>query len=284
MQALTKIIQLLGLVLIFNGIAAADTEPRVVVSLSPMHSLVSALMRGVAEPVLLYDRGVRDGIELDPFQKAQVITADMLIWTGPGLETGLARTVDQTPLLQYKLLTLSNYVPLLPRAVYQGDGADRQSAYDLAFWNDPRLAIMAVRMITPRLVRLDPAHQEVYLDNEIALIKRLKGLEKEVAAMLAPYDGLSADVRAGLDQYFMHRYLAADGFADHRNGRAQKVSTASAATCLPIDIDSQILTPGPDYYFKSMRQTTDAVIACIQRSNSKKSHATSSGKTTYGES
>ena len=283
MRAL-KIFQLLGLMLAFCGTASVVAEPRVVVSLSPMHSLVSALMQGVAKPILLFDRAMQDGAELDPFQKAQVITAYMLIWTGPGLETSLASTVEQIPLLQNKLFTLSNYIPLLPHEAYAGDRADRQSAYDLTFWNDPRLAIMAVRMITLRLVRLDPAHQEVYLDNEITLIKRLKGLEKEVAAILAPYEGLSADAQQGLDQYFTHRYLASGTFGGEDKGSLHKVSTASAAACIPAKNASQTLSPGPDYYFNSMRQTAQTVVSCMQGSKSQKTLANENAGAPIGES
>ena len=163
--------------------------PRVVVSIPSLHSLVVELMQGAEQPQLILAQDMADSGEMDAFQKTQMIAADMVIWVGPGLETPMAHTLAELPILNNKLITLSNYVPLLARDDYQGSLESRQLSRDLRFLTDPRLAVMAVRMITPRLVRLDPEHQELYLDNEIALIGKLKSLEQDCAACYAQRGG-----------------------------------------------------------------------------------------------
>lgn len=68
----------------------------------------------------------------------------------------------------------------------------RDQTREMKFWFDPRLAIMAVRRIAPLLVHLDPEDQELYLDNEIRLVQKLKGLEPEIAVLIAPLGPLPA--------------------------------------------------------------------------------------------
>ena len=175
--------------------------------------------------------------------------------------------MDQTPLLQDKPFTLSNYVPLLPRAVHEGDGADRQSAYDLAFWNDPRLAIMAVRMITPQLVRLDPKHQELYLDNEIDLIKKLKTLEQDITAMFKSFDKQPQTMLSGVDPYFANRFMPATYLASsHTRGGLDKVSTNHSRSCVEVKAAKGKGTPVALDYFESMRLMAQSVYSCVNGS------------------
>ena len=204
---------LLLLPLFFLGTAHAVASPRVLVSVPELHSLVSDLMKGAAEPeLLMHDIDHMDG-RLTPHQVRSVIRADMIVWAGSGLEVPLKKTLDDTvPAAATNLVTLSNYVPLFVKSgnalEAESDIFDRQATRDLRFWTDPRLAIKAVRYLTPRLVRLDPEHQELYLDNEIELIGQLKRLEGEITAMFAPFGVLSADVFPASDRYFAHRFQA----------------------------------------------------------------------------
>jgi len=254
------------LLLMFVSAGPVSAAPRVVVSIPPLYSLVSALMQGAEEPALILEQDTAYSGNMDAFQKSQMIAADMVIWVGPGLETPIARTLEQLPILDSKLITLSNYVPLLTRDDHQGPPESRQLSRDLRFWTDPRLAIMAVRMITPRLVRLDPEHQELYLDNEIALIKKLKILEQDIAAMFVPFNSKPHDMVAGLDRYFAHRFMASTELASNVDGALYKVSTGRPTSCINIKSVKQNMTPAASYYFETMRQTAQAVYSCIKGS------------------
>ncbi len=88
-----KILALFTLLLtfVYCGTVAAK-ELNVIVSIPPLHSLVSSLMEGAGEPILLFDGDMDQTTVLDPFQKSQVITADMMVWVGPGLESPLEQT------------------------------------------------------------------------------------------------------------------------------------------------------------------------------------------------
>jgi len=251
--------------------SSLSAAPRVVVSLAPLHSLVASLMEGVAEPTLLLQQDAASGEALDAFQKSRLLTADMVVWSGAGLEKSIARTLEGMPLLENKLLTLSNYVPLLGRADAWGPVESRQLSRELGFWNDPRLAIMAVRMLTPRLVRLDPDNQEIYLDNEIGLLKRLKGLEKAITRDLSGYDAASPRAIAALDPYFRHRFIPASLDVSDTTGGYRRV--ADGGECSGLAVESAEIQPGPAYYREFMQQTAKTLAACMWRTDKGRSVA-----------
>lgn len=76
------------------AIAANDarSEPRVVASVPPIHSLTAGVMEGVATPSLLVDGGQSPHTySLRPTEAARLENADLVVWIGPTLETFLER-------------------------------------------------------------------------------------------------------------------------------------------------------------------------------------------------
>ena len=188
----------------------------------------------------------------------------MVVWAGAGYESSVDEAVQRIPQLQNKLLTLSNYVPLLPRMGYDPLSSDRQENRDLRFWSDPKLAVMAVRMITPRLVRLDPDNTERYLDNEIALLAKIKSVGKEVALFLEPYTFIAeADLNA-IDPYFKNRFLT-NKLSLQGEGQFKKVanSTAGNSACT-VSIGNTRTPPGSSLYFEMLRTTAESVTSCMR--------------------
>ncbi len=257
-------IKILLILLIFLLNTPLSAAPKVVVSVAPLHSLVAALMDGVAVPTLLLEQDVAYDRTMDNFQKSRLLTADIMIWSGPGLETSIAQTLEQMPLLEQKLLTLSNYVPLLGRHEVSAPIASRQLNRELGFWNDPRLASMAVRMITPRLVRLDPDHQEQYLDNEIRLLNQLKDLEREIADRLSMFESIALEAMAGIDPYFSHRFVITPVIVSSETQGFNRVAIGRSNTCAKRRFQPNFLKPGPTLYFESMRTAADHIASCMQ--------------------
>lgn len=187
----------------------AAAAPTVLVTVPALHSLVSGLMDGIAEPQLLMDDpNASSDLPLSGSQLRMLANVDMIVWAGPGLEKALQDAIEnKVPAVRSKMVTLSAMVPLLANEK-KGDTDTpnyRNEARNLEFWTDPRLSIIAIRTLTPRLVRLDPDNSELYLDNEIALIERLKAIEQEMAntTALLPVDFMEAS--PGLNAYFLHR-------------------------------------------------------------------------------
>ncbi len=77
-----------------TGLFAAT--PRVAVSISPIHSLVSGVMQGVGVPELLMQPGHSPHVQpLSPSAVKTAYDADLVIWIGPGMEVPMEKIVEQ---------------------------------------------------------------------------------------------------------------------------------------------------------------------------------------------
>jgi ABC-type Zn uptake system ZnuABC Zn-binding protein ZnuA len=222
-------------------------------------------MQGAGEPTLLFDGNFDQTAALDPFQKSHVITADLMVWVGSGLETSLDQTLNDFPAQRSRLLTLSQLLPLLSRSGANGNlDIPRQQSRDLAFWTDPRLAIMAVRIITPRLVRPDPDNLEVYLDNEIALIQKLKNLEAEITAEFSPFAVNPQILLVNNDSYFINRFIASTAILAAEQYSFRKVFVNGSMAC-STPFQREKLSAGPELCFDAMRLKVREIKACIKK-------------------
>jgi zinc transport system substrate-binding protein len=72
----------------------AQAEPKVVATVKPVHSLVSAVMDGVGTPRLLVEAGQSPHTySLTPSDAGALEKADLVVWVGPALEAFLERPV-----------------------------------------------------------------------------------------------------------------------------------------------------------------------------------------------
>ncbi|MGD9476485.1 zinc ABC transporter substrate-binding protein ZnuA [Shinella sp. G-2] len=87
---------LLSTALLAAGTAAARAEtPNVVVSIKPIHSLVSAIMQGVGEPALIVEGAASPHTySLKPSNAAALQDADVVFWVGHGLEAFLEKPLE----------------------------------------------------------------------------------------------------------------------------------------------------------------------------------------------
>lgn len=178
----------------FLSLSEASASERVVVSVPPLHSLVSYLLAGVDQPALLFTNPAQNQ-DIVPLHTAlaKIQAAKMVVWVGPTYEKSLAglRTID--PATTQKGLTLSATMPLLGAPDAQHPSRSK-GVQDMRFWIDPRLAKVAVSRIAPNLVRIYPDHVEQILDNEIALKKRLTEMEHHFRHVLGTPVGVPLNV------------------------------------------------------------------------------------------
>ncbi|GAB4295540.1 MAG: hypothetical protein Kow0096_12460 [Thiohalomonadaceae bacterium] len=265
-------------VLLLLATLPAQAAPRVVVSVPPLHSLVTALMEGVATPeLLLRSESEAHAGQLTHRQMRQVLQADLLLWTGPEYETALAAALEQTPAAARQAMMLAHHLPLLaalPGSPLAAHGAHHHAdgiARDPRFWLDPRLAAIAVHHLTPHLVRLDPDNTERYLDNEIRLLARLRQTEEELRGRLAALAGTPLHLSADAAPYFYHRFGLEPAAPLQQAGLA---GMAQGCTVAGSNALGQQLTPGSELYFRLLAQQADALQSCQPR------HATVTGTTT----
>ncbi|WP_417683918.1 zinc ABC transporter substrate-binding protein ZnuA [Roseibium sp.] len=90
-----------GLIAVFSPAvigAAAVAAPNVVTTIKPVHSIVAAVMDGVATPELLIDGAASPhSFALKPSQAFKLQGADLVFWIGESLETSLAKPMASLP-------------------------------------------------------------------------------------------------------------------------------------------------------------------------------------------
>ena len=207
---------------VIAGSAAADAVVRVVATIKPVHSLVSAVMAGVGEPHLIM-RGTASPhtFSLRPSDARVLEEAHVVFLIGESLETTLAAAID-TLAGNARVIALSEAKGLVRRPLREGgtfeslghandedhgrdegedhsgedaaahrddDHDDAHAAFDMHVWLDPVNAQAMARMIAGSLSEVDPANTAVYAANALALGHRLDELTTQIAADVASVRG-----------------------------------------------------------------------------------------------
>ncbi|MCW8962445.1 MAG: zinc ABC transporter substrate-binding protein, partial [Gammaproteobacteria bacterium] len=185
------------LLAIFSMAAHAGDAVRVLVTIKPVHSLVSQLLQGIAEPELLLD-GYQSPhtFQLRPSDARKLTQADVIIWVGPTLETNLQKTLRQAN---------DKLVIRLTESEEEHHGADHLHI-DPHRWLDPVLAQADVTRITESLSRLYPGHAGHIMANNRQLVKRLQLLDKEIRKYFSENTRTSAILYHDAWHYFQQRY------------------------------------------------------------------------------
>ena len=185
----------------------AVAAPQVVVSIKPLHSLVSMVTEGVTEPTLLIaGAGTPHHYALKPSEARKLASADLIVWVGPSLEAFMARPLNRLA-GQATLLELQSS-PSMQTLAIRGHSFARpragRSAYgsDPHLWLDPENAVHIVQTVSDQLIELDPAHAERYAANRDTTIGRIQALKKQLALELDPLQAEPFIVFHDAYQYF----------------------------------------------------------------------------------
>ncbi|GIX06648.1 MAG: zinc ABC transporter substrate-binding protein [Candidatus Poribacteria bacterium] len=213
--------------LIWGAISWA--QPKVVVSIRPIHSLTAVVMEGRGTPQLLWT-GVQSphGGALRPSEMRALREADLVVWVGPTLEGALARPLEGIE--REKVLTLLEALPTerlleVRRSGRWGEAHSHShqareanvseeedlslatlARFDPHVWLDPLLGAEIGEHIARRLEALDPAGAERYRENAARLRRSLLELDAELQERLAPVRTVPYLVFHDAYQYFERRY------------------------------------------------------------------------------
>jgi len=214
--------------------------PSVVVSISPLHSLVGAVMEGVAEPELLIEGGQSPHTQsLKPSSVRALRDADLVVWVGPGLETAMRRSVQRIQ-EAHRVFTLSNSARLRLLESRQGgiwgkhdheDHGDEEHGdeehgdeehgdeehgesrghasehhLDPHVWLSTDNAGAIVRAVSERLQQIDPQNKDRYAKNATSAIDRIDRLQRRIEAQLMPVRNKSYVVFHDAYQYFEEQF------------------------------------------------------------------------------
>jgi zinc transport system substrate-binding protein len=188
--------KLFFLLLMFSSLPLL-AAPRVVVSIAPVHSLVSGVMAGVAEPQLLIPPGASPhAYSLKPSDARALAEAQLVVWVGESLE----------PMLEKPLAALAGSARVIELAGVEGmqrlnnreggiwgegHAGEKHEGHghgevDMHLWLAPENARRIVSVVASQLVELDGANAAHYRRNAAVMIKRIDALEAKLKLALAP--------------------------------------------------------------------------------------------------
>jgi len=215
---------LIGALLTLSVQANSALAPQVVVTIKPIHALVSGVMDGVGTPQLLLQGGESPhSYSLRPSQVRQLHAADLLIWVGPTVETFLEKTLttlsDKTKRL--RLLDVQGLTLLKARKggiwethhhsddfAYARDDVSHHADFEIDphIWLDPHNAKVMLQAIAQTLSQIDVNNAARYMANATRFLARLEQLDQGLKHRLAPLSALPYLVFHDAYQYFEHRY------------------------------------------------------------------------------
>lgn len=197
MSVLIRYVQCLVVILLVTP-SWAGAEPRVAVSIAPLHSLVAGVMHGVAEPELIYEtRQSPHSSALTPEQLKTLVRSDLLIWVGPELETGLGRLLARRPDSAVEMrwhdydtgMTLHEQRDSLFEVPSHSSDVGHDHDHgdlDPHFWLSPTNARHFAHAVADQLSQMDSEHADQYRSNAERLDTALLELEKRLAQQLKP--------------------------------------------------------------------------------------------------
>lgn len=212
---------LAAIILILPSAAAA--APRVVVSIKPIHSLVAAVMKGIAEPeLILRGAGSPHTYQMKPTDAEMLQNADIVFWVGPELEKFLERPIVSLSATA-KVVALEDAPGLLKLAMREGgafeahdDGDGREARdgqsrsdegrdhgeHDAHMWLNTGNAKALATAVATFLSEADPANGPRYAANLATLKGELDALAAELKTTVAPVKDKPIVVFHDAYQYF----------------------------------------------------------------------------------
>ncbi len=222
-----------------TNISLAAEREGVVVSIKPLHSIVSAVMQGVGEPKLIVQgAGSEHVYSLKPSDAEAIEHAKVIFWAGPSMETFLDKPID-TLGEGAKVVGLGDADGLTRLKFREGgpfeahdhghEGHDHahddkkhdhaaeaseaghdhdhgHGEYDLHFWLDPQNGKVLAADIAKTLGASDPEHAEQYEKNARDYGEKIDALTREIASELEPVKDKPFIVFHDAYQYFENRF------------------------------------------------------------------------------
>lgn len=203
------------MLLLSPTILASDSNTiRVVTTIAPIQSLVSAIMQNVATPVSLVPAGTSEHTySLKPSEAMAIAQADVIFWVNEDIENFFPRIIPTLNAKQrvIKLINTPGLTLLTKRtgtnwAEHHDHHEAEHSALDGHIWLDPRNAILMTVYISEQLATIDSKHAAQYRNNATALQQRLQDLDHKLQQQLNPIKDNPYWVFHDAYQYFENRY------------------------------------------------------------------------------
>ena len=219
----TRFCIILIIFMLFITQVKAASDLKVLVSIKPFHSLVSGIMEGVSEPLLLINgNNSPHSYALRPSSAENLQQADLVFWGGDILEGFLTKPL-QSLASRAKLVSLQETagLRLLPLRSglgwqkHETDSTNDHSAEDETtstsgtdphIWLDPYNAKIISAKIVEILTAMDPQNAQSYRRNGEKYGHRLELLDRKLKAEMTKVAETPYMVFHDAYQYFEKRY------------------------------------------------------------------------------
>jgi zinc transport system substrate-binding protein len=212
--------------------ALSTSAPEVVVSITPVHSLIAGVMAGVGTPELLMRSAqTPHDINLAPSDVRKLSRADRVFWVGRALELSMAKivrvTVDESNSVELlsapgmELLQIRSsglWVPSVHSeksddhgglgtvASTPGNNLGHKQNVDPHIWLSPVNASRIVHLAAAELSLIDPENAEFYRRNAAAVLARIHSMDLEIGKRLSAVNDIPYIVFHDAYAYFEHHY------------------------------------------------------------------------------
>ena len=154
--------------------AAATAQQTVVASIRPLQLIAAAITDGITEPLLVMDRSQDPHHpSLRPSQRESMNRADIFLWIGPQLETGMERIVDE---LDTIVLTAIDTTGLTLYPI--------NDKTDPHLWLDTNNVGIIAALLANTLSTVDEQNANRYQENLARFIAELNGIDEEIRGRL----------------------------------------------------------------------------------------------------
>jgi zinc/manganese transport system substrate-binding protein len=292
---------------------AADTENaapsgklRILASFLPVHAHAAAIAgdRAGVESLIAGDVGAHD-FSPRPADMQRIAKADVLVFNGAGMEPWLDDLIKQAAGKNLKKVDLSTGIELLKSSTsLDGDGKSRvhddhshcdHGEHNPHLWLDPVLAIQQAETLRDALIAADPAGNDIYQKNAADYIAKLRSLDADFQAILAPLpskklvtfhdafpylakryelemvgylsrfperDPAPAELAALIDGIREHQVAVLFAEAGYEPALLQRLAKDTRAKVSTLDT-LEVGTPGPDAYLIGMRKNLETLRAAF---------------------
>jgi len=204
------------LIIIFGLIVTSNAiSSEIVVSIKPLHSLVSAVTEGSNSVSLVIDGSMTPhNFALKPSHAKLLNNAKIFFYIDDEFESALKKTVRGLP-KSVKVIRVSKIKKLRLLSTraddnWKEDGHDHHdhghNSNDLHVWLDPNNAIEIIKSITKELSAIYPENINTYKKNAKNIIKEIKTTDVLIKSMLEPIRNKPYIVFHDAYQYFEKAY------------------------------------------------------------------------------
>lgn len=209
---------MITLSLLVNILLASQINhtPQVMVTIKPIHALVSGVMTDIGKPELLLAGGESPHTyNMKPSQVRQLHQVDLLIWVGSNVETFLQKTLTSLEeKKQFRLDKVSGLHLLKTRKGGRWLAHHHHSSHndmqtreiDPHIWLDPNNAKVIVNAVAYTLSQMDAQNATHYEQNALRLIQRIEELDQRLTRQLTPLKAMPFLVFHDAYQYFEYHY------------------------------------------------------------------------------